>query len=217
MFRMMTDRLNSLISGLCIFAFWILISFFLLGQTEHQIQTPPPPEQIIESQAEGIEIDHQHDHAAHGEKQEIVYKKFIRWIGNFHPISIHFPIALIVMTGLAELLYLKFPYPIYSNASRFMIIAAAVTAIPTALLGLAYGYEANYSGVLSELFWWHRFCGISTAFLAALTAILKELLLRKKINDVIYYYTALVITIAFVTTTGYLGGEMTFGLFNLFP
>jgi len=158
---------------------------------------------------------HVHDHGTG--VRETGLGKFIKWVGNFHPISIHFPIALIIMTGLAELLFRYYPSPMFSYSSRFMIIAAAITAPPTALLGLAYGYEAEYTGALIDIFWWHRFCGITTAGLAVIAAACNELYVRKNIGKPAYYHVLLGITILFVTVTGYLGGEMTFGLFHLFP
>lgn len=144
------------------------------------------------------------------------YEKWIKWIGNFHPIALHFPIALIIMTVIAELLGMKSRSPIFIQAARFMIIAAAITALPTALLGLAYGYEVSYDETLSLIFWWHRFLGLSTAILAFVTVCFKELQLRKKIG-VTAYAISLSLLAILVTATGYLGGEMTFGLFHLFP
>ena len=144
------------------------------------------------------------------------YEKWIKWLGNFHPIAIHFPIALIIMTAIAELIGIKSRSPIFKQAARFMIIAAATVAVPTALLGLAYGYDVNYEEVQSLLFWWHRFLGLSTAVLAIITACFKELHVRKKIG-VAAYAISLAFLVVLVTATGYLGGEMTFGLFHLFP
>ena len=159
-----------------------------------------------------------HEHGEHlsREAQFGGYEKWIKWIGNFHPIVLHFPIALIVMTVIAELLSIKSSYPIFKQAARFMIIAAAITALPTVILGLAYGYGASYEDPLILVFWWHRFLGISTAILAIITAIFKELHVRNKMKT--HAYTiSLSFLFIFVTVTGYLGGEMTFGLFHLLP
>lgn len=154
-------------------------------------------------------IQHVHDHMLNN-------KNWITWIGNFHPVILHFPIALIIMTGIAELLAIKSHSPIFHNAARFMIFFAAITVIPTALLGLAYGYKATYEGTLSFIFWWHRFSGLATAVMAIITVFLKELHLRKKLGGR-YYGISLGILVVLVTVTGYLGGDMTFGLSNLFP
>lgn len=118
------------------------------------------------------------------------------------------------MTVIAELLSIKSSHPIFNQAARYMITAAAITALPTALFGLAYGYGATYEGTLIFVFWWHRFLGISTALLAIITAVFKELHARNKMGGRAYAIS-LTFLFIFVTVTGYLGGEMTFGLFHL--
>lgn len=194
-------------AAITFFVFLVFIPYLAIAQTGHHEEEKAPQTH----QQKG----HVHNHGA-GE-HDTGYEKLIKWVGNFHPIIIHFPIALIIMTGFSELFAIRSPSPIFDHSSRFMIIASAITATPAALLGLAYGYEASYSGALIDIFWWHRFSGITTAILAATSALLKELIIRQKTDKVIYYHISLVITVLFVTITSYLGGEMTFGLFNLFP
>jgi len=143
-------------------------------------------------------------------------KFWIQWIGNFHPIILHFPIALIVMTGFAELCNAFKPSHMFQNAARFMLFFAAVTALPTALLGLAYATHESHDGSIFLIFWWHRFTGIATAVLAIIVCILKELQFREKIKPVLYFIF-LIGLIALITVTGFLGGEMTFGIGHLIP
>ena len=57
---------------------------------------------------------------------------WMQWIGSFHFIFLHFPIALITMTAISELLFTWFQRPIFDYTSRFMLIAAAVFSVPTA-------------------------------------------------------------------------------------
>lgn len=151
---------------------------------------------------------HIHDHMSNN-------KNWINLFGNFHIVILHFPIALIIMTGIAELLARKKPSSIFYNAARFMVFFSAITAIPTALLGLAYGYGVTYEGLSALIFWWHRFSGLTTAILAIITVCLKELQIRKNWKGK-YYGVSLIILIIFVTVAGFLGGEMTFGFLNLF-
>lgn len=199
----------------------LLIPILLFSYEGHKDSSPPKTETIqpylIEDQAPKLEESSVHIHNHDATELDNGYEKFIKWIGNFHPIAIHFPIALIIMSAFAEFLFILYPYPIFSHSSRFMIVAAAITAPLAALLGLAYGYDANYSGVLSDIFWWHRFLGISTAILAFITALINELNVRKIIENSLWYRIALFISVILVTITGFLGGEMTFGLYNLFP
>ncbi len=135
-----------------------------------------------------------------------------QWIGSFHFILLHFPIALIIMTGISEILLAWLQRPIFDYASRFMIIAAAILAVPTAMLGLIYSYTTSYSGLLANFIWWHMWAGISTTIFAIFVAFIRERLGISKI-----YYASLFILFLLVNITGYLGGGMTFGPYHMHP
>ena len=137
---------------------------------------------------------------------------WIQWIGSFHFILLHFPIALIMMTGISEILLTWWQRPIFDYACRFMIIAAAVLAVPTALLGLIYSYTATYSGLLADFVWWHMWAGITTAVLAIIVAFIRE---RYGISKL--YYSCLILLFLLVNITGFLGGGMTFGPYHMHP
>ena len=137
---------------------------------------------------------------------------WMQWIGSFHFIFLHFPIALITMTAISELLFTWLQRPIFDDTSRFMLIAAAVFSVPTAILGLTYSYTASYNGLLAEFMLWHMWCGIATAVFAILVALLRERLGRSKL-----YYTSLFLLFLLVNITGYLGGGMTFGPYQMYP
>lgn len=137
---------------------------------------------------------------------------WMQWVGGFHFIFLHFPIALIAMTAISELLFAWYQKPIFDYASRFMLIAAAIFAVPTALLGLIYSYTASYSGLLADFIWWHMWAGISTVVFAIFVAFLRERLGRSKL-----YYTSLFLLFLLVNITGYLGGGMTFGPYHMYP
>lgn len=157
-------------------------------------------------------------HEEHGTTlQSENINQWMQWIGNFHLIFLHFPIALIVMTVISECLSWKYKNPFFDHASRFMLIAAAIATIPTALTGLAFSYGVSYEGEMVDIFWWHRFLGLFITALSFLTVILKELTIRKTIKSSMYYSITLIILFISVNITGYLGGEMTFSSYRLLP
>lgn len=135
-----------------------------------------------------------------------------QWIGSFHLILLHFPIALIAMTGVSELLFAWCRKLIFDYASRFMIIVAAVLSAPTAILGLTYSYTTSYSGLLADFIWWHMWLGISTAIFAIFVAFLRERCGTTKL-----YYACLFFLFLLVNVTGYLGGGVTFGPYHMHP
>lgn len=136
----------------------------------------------------------------------------LQWIGSFHFIFLHFPIALIAMTAVSELLFAWYSNPIFDYSSRFMLIAAAILAVPTALFGLTYSYTASYNGLLADFVWWHMWFGFATAILAIFVAFIRE---RWGISKL--YYTCLVLLFLLVNVTGFLGGGMTFGPYHMLP
>ena len=129
-----------------------------------------------------------------------------QWIGRFHLIILHLPIALITMTAVAEVLLSWFPRPIFDYASRFMIVAAAILALPTALLGLIYSTTFSFNGILADFFFWHMLFGIATALLAIYVAYVRVIHGRSTL-----YLSCLALLLLFVSVTAFLGGGLTFG------
>lgn len=141
--------------------------------------------------------------------------RLVSWlnhIGRFHFIFLHFPIALITMTVLAELLWIWYRNPVFDHAARFMILAAAVFGIPTAFLGFALSYGYQYEGLSLELYLWHRYLGVLTAGLAILAAILRERYVRQYSPSKVGYYISLFFLFISVSLTGAFGGSLAFGL-----
>ena len=93
-----------------------------------------------------------------------------------------------------------------------MLIAAAITALPTSLFGLIYSYTGLYEGMLSDFLYWHMWLGISTAIFSIITAFIRE---RKGPSKL--YYACLFFLLILVTLTGMLGGGMTFGPYHMLP
>ena len=155
---------------------------------------------------------HEHDDAdghPHG------LARVIRFAGQFHPIAVHFPIALIIVAAAAELLG-GFPSTrksLFLNASRFVIFAGALSAIATVLLGWATGASANYPPEFSLTFNLHRWLGTSAGLAIVVCAVLCELSYRKD-NAALRsgYRVALGLSVVLVSLAGYLGGSLVYGL-----
>jgi len=144
--------------------------------------------------------------------QEGGSRRWTQSIGSFHLILLHFPIALINMLAVSESLLAWYKKPIFEYASRFLIISAAILSTPTALLGLIYSYSASYEGLMETFLLWHMWFGISTAALAIGVAFIRECIGPNSL-----YYFCMVLLVLMVNITGFFGGEMTFGPFNMYP
>ena len=127
-------------------------------------------------------------------------------IGSWHLILLHFPLALINMLVISELLFIWNKKSIFESSSYFLLVSAAITALPTALLGLVYSYSASYGGWMETLLYTHMSMGIATAILAIVA-----LFVRNRSGLSRNYYICLVLMFLTVNAAGFFGGKMTFG------
>jgi uncharacterized membrane protein len=94
----------------------------------------------------------------------------LRWLGKFHLLLVHFPIALLVAALLGEAWSVGKGRREPAHAVRFCLALAAVFSVPTAALGwlLALG-EAS-----SDLLALHRWLGTAAAACAVALAVSSE-------------------------------------------
>ncbi|MBA3722039.1 MAG: hypothetical protein H0W88_06530 [Parachlamydiaceae bacterium] len=137
---------------------------------------------------------------------------WLQWLGSFHMIFLHFPIALINMVAISEFLFTIYKKPMFEISSHFMLIAAAIIAPPTAILGLIYSYSASYSGLMETFLWWHMWFGISTAIFT-----IAVLFIRERFGISRLYYSCLILLFLMINITGFFGGGMTFGPYHMHP
>lgn len=138
-------------------------------------------------------------------------KALAEWFGNYHFIFVHFPIALIVLACVAELLYSLKKDPRYGFVVNFLLISAAIFVIPTALSGLSLAASGMGAGT-QDILGWHQTFGIITLILTFLTLFLKNYQTSRPL-----YLLSLLLLLISVTVTAYLGGLMAFGEFNILP
>ena len=154
---------------------------------------------------------HEHDaaDAPHG------LARVIRFAGRFHPIAVHFPIALIMAAAAAELLgvFTGARKSLFLNAARCAIFAGALGGIAAMLLGWATGASANYPTEFSLTFNLHRWIGTAASLAIVLCAVLCELSYRRD-NVALRsgYRVALGLSVVLISLAGYLGGTLVYGL-----
>jgi uncharacterized membrane protein len=170
----------------------LFFNFFVLAHEDHYT-TKTTHHESMQSPSENIQ-------------EEEKSTSWVRWIGSFHLIFLHFPIALINMLAISEFLFILYKQQIFEFSSRFLLISSAILAPPTALLGFIYSYAAAYAGEMKTDLFWHMWFGILTAVFAIVLA-----WLRIKIGLQKLYYTCLILLVLMVNITGFFGGEMTFG------
>lgn len=96
--------------------------------------------------------------------------RLIEFIGKFHPLAAHTPIAVLMAAAIAEMLYLRHPAPALTGASRFCMVLGGLGAIATAALGWAMATTHSSSEELDL----HRWLGTIAAAACIPIAILGE-------------------------------------------
>ncbi len=106
----------------------------------------------------------------------------LRWLGRFHLLLIHFPIALVIAAGIAELLAAWRQVVIPSRTVGFCLRLGAMFAAPTAALGwlfAASGAGAGEPGLLMM----HRWLGTAAATWLVAAAVCDERDVRRGIRS----------------------------------
>ena len=95
--------------------------------------------------------------------------RVVTWLGRFHPVAVHFPIALLLAAALAELLGTLTGQSSFEPAARFCLIVGAIGAVVAAPLGWADAVSSSHTGW--PLFF-HRWLGTATATWALIMLLL---------------------------------------------
>ena len=133
----------------------------------------------------------------------------LAWLGKFHPVATHFPIALLSMAALAEFLLAIRPQQLFRDAVRFCVWTGTAGALLAAPLGWFFaGFRLVDDTWLMTA---HRWLGTGTAFWALLLLLLSERASRSGTDRRALRLT-LLFGAAFVGATGFLGGSLIYGL-----
>lgn len=90
-----------------------------------------------------------------------------RFLGRFHPLVLHFPVAFLCLAALLEASRLIPSLRHFARFSGAVIVLAAASACLAVVLGLLLGANEGHAGALIER---HRERGIVVAILSCLTA-----------------------------------------------
>jgi len=168
---------------------------------------PAPPPAADSVPAQEHDHDHDHDHDADHEEAE----GLVGFVGPFHVLVVHFPIALLLAAALGKLLVLM-GFAGAGGGTLFAQRLGTLAALVAAPLGLAAETTAHYAGALAETLEWHETFGLTTAGLALASLLLTEWGLRRgpgwsrALGTLLLFATAICVGIA-----GNLGGTLVFG------
>jgi uncharacterized membrane protein len=132
--------------------------------------------------------------------------EWVQFIGRFHPLTVHFPIALILLVPLLELTGRIRRFPDARGAVDFVLTLATLSAIVAAMLGWCLARNGGYSGPLVTQ---HMWGGVSVAALCWLCWMLRGRFLGQRWDFI--YALGLVVAVGLVPWTGYRGGQLSLG------
>ena len=130
------------------------------------------------------------------------------FVGRFHPLLVHFPIAFLLLAGALELLALRGAPARRGSPRAFpLLVVAAITAAIAASAGYLLGTSGGYGGPTFER---HLQLGIVVAIGALITALAAWRRQRTGAGDALVR-TGLALTLATLTAAGHLGATLTHG------
>ena len=130
------------------------------------------------------------------------------FIGRLHPLIVHFPIGILVVSMVMELFTIGGKRPGLRQGIYWMVLTGAGTAILATLLGWLLSNADDYSGdlVLSHQNW-----GIATATLSSLCATLLYFTENQRIANLVMYRSTLFLSVVLLTIASHLGASLTHG------
>jgi len=132
--------------------------------------------------------------------------QFLQFLGRFHPLSVHLPIALLMVVPLFELAGRNRHFPFLLPAADFLLGLATCGAIAAAMLGWSLARAGGYSGPLVTQ---HMWGGLFVAAAAWSCWILRAQASSAKSQRL--YAATLIATVGIVSFTGYRGGQLSQG------
>lgn len=130
-------------------------------------------------------------------------------LGRMHPLIVHFPIGVLIVAFLLELLTLGGKRSELRAGIRWLVYIGAGTSLVAVFVGLMLAYGANYSESTLNI---HKWSGIATAAVALLSSgLLYRADVSGRVKDLNLYRVALGTSVLLLTLAGHFGASLTHG------
>ena len=133
---------------------------------------------------------------------------WLQFVGRFHPLLVHFPIALFMLVPIMEVLGRSSRFVHLRLSVSFVLALATLGATSAAILGWCLGRSGGYSG---RLITQHMWGGVVLSIVCWVCW-----LLRTRLRELgVTYEIALALGVGLVAWTGYRGGQLSLGPHHL--
>lgn len=134
---------------------------------------------------------------------------WVLFLGRFHPLIVHFPIAIVGLLFLLWFVNIILKRPLINSNSINLGILAFISSLFSILLGRFLASEGGYDEVALE---WHERMGYFLTFFSGVVLLI-SIGFAKSGNSLIniIYSLSVLITTFFMISTGHLGGNLTHG------
>lgn len=129
--------------------------------------------------------------------------------GRFHPMLVHFPIALLVVATGLRVLARVLKRPALNAGTPVLVYLAAASAVVSAGAGLALAAGSSWHGRAADQLELHRWLTLAGTVIAVAAALLERARPQKE-NDVMNT-VLLVVSTGLVAAGAHLGGTLVFG------
>ena len=130
--------------------------------------------------------------------------EWVQFIGRFHPLLVHFPIALFLLVPILEVLGRSTRFAYLRLSVNFVLALATLGATTAAILGWCLGRSGGFSGSLITQ---HMWGGILLSMICWLCWLLRTQLSEHGIT----YAIAVALGVGLVAWTGYRGAQLSLG------
>lgn len=152
--------------------------------------------------------NHEHDH----ELDHSPSSSLVEYLGKFHPLVVHFPIALIITALLFAVIGIARDLAWANGLAAKVIYVAFASSVIAMPLGLAASTGTHYPADLITYLYWHRIAGISTTILAFASSIAARRFEKDTSPaNLMIFRIILILSAVVVAIAGHLGAILIYG------